>query len=301
MSKYGKLSNKDGNSKFFLQKTITEHDKSMDHPWMKMIYNQSFSVRQYCCWLAQMHASFKALEQYVAEDESGVLKSVHDPHLLRTGPLEADLSQLLGASGLSEAAEMATASPATQQYLAHLARDAANPLLILAHHFLQYNAVLSGGAYLGKMVSEKLCVPYGVRGVQFYAFEGVEQGKESARVQKYLKDFNEIEISDEDKEKMVSAMREVYKDTELMMQECFEINPQAGIAYGAAKGSDGQPSPPPKLPDEELLTLTLSELHEYTGADNGRILLSLASWSMCPMVARCMGLVVVIPCWLEGT
>ena len=24
----------------------------------------------------------------------------------------------------------------------------------LAHHFLQYNAVLSGGVYLGKMVSE---------------------------------------------------------------------------------------------------------------------------------------------------
>jgi len=254
-------------------------------PWMQMIYNQSFSVRQYCCWLARMHASFQALEKYVAEDESGILKSVHDPHLLRTGPLEADLSQLLGASGMSEVSEMVIASPATQQYLAHLARDAADPLLILAHHFLQYNAVLSGGAYLGKMVSEKLCVPYGARGVQFYAFEGVAQGKEGARVQQYLNHFNEVEISDEDRERMVSAMRDVYNDTEVMMQECFDINPQAGIAYGAAKDSNGQPLPPPKLPDEELLTLTLSELHEFTGADNGRILLSLAgelidvSWS----------------------
>jgi hypothetical protein len=46
-----------------LQKTLLEHDKSMDHPWMQMIYKQVFSLKQYATWLALNHAIFGAMEE----------------------------------------------------------------------------------------------------------------------------------------------------------------------------------------------------------------------------------------------
>ena len=61
--KYGALSRSEGHSKWFLQKTLLEHDKSMDHPWMQMIYKQVFSLKQYATWLALNHAIFGAMEE----------------------------------------------------------------------------------------------------------------------------------------------------------------------------------------------------------------------------------------------
>ena len=61
--KYGALSRSEGHSKWFLQKTLLEHDKTMDHPWMQMIYKQVFSLKQYAAWLALNHAVFKGMEE----------------------------------------------------------------------------------------------------------------------------------------------------------------------------------------------------------------------------------------------
>jgi len=272
MSKYGALARSNGHSKWFLQKTLEEHDRSMDHPWMQMIYKQSFAVRQYAEWLARNHAVFVALE---AKLGSAALEQVHEASLLRTVPLEADLAQLLGAEAWrGEAAAMVKASPATQAYLASFEAEAHSEWLVLAHHFLQYNAVLSGGAYLGKMVEQKLCVPHGAPGVRFYAFDGVGQGKEPARVQKYIKAFDLIEISEEDRVAMLETMRRIYADTEALMQECFELCPGEGVKYGQAKDGEADAGPPP--PCAEQLELGLSELHGFTGADEGRVLMSLA-------------------------
>merc|ERR1719387_511039 len=118
-----------------------------------MIYNQSFTVKQYAEWLPRNHAVFAKFEER-ASDEA--LREVYDADLLRTKPLEADLSRYLGPGWREEAGTMAQGSPATKQYLAHLEADvSATPVMLLAHHFLQYNAVLSGGACLGEMVSQK--------------------------------------------------------------------------------------------------------------------------------------------------
>jgi len=247
----------------------------MDHPWMQMIYRQSFGVRQYAEWLARQHKCFQELEKYADHDE---LVMVHDDKLLRTRALEVDLQTLLGASWQANAMKMVSESPATAAYLSHLEEDVAlNPSLLLAHHFLQYNAVLSGGAYLGQMVSEKMCVPHGAPGVQFYAFEGVRRKMEPARVQQYMRDFDKVELDDTTREQMIPAMRRIYEDTKVMMDECYQICPGPGKSYGAAKDqADGGDAAPQAIPEGQLLQLTLSELHGYTGADGGRILFSLA-------------------------
>jgi len=282
MSKYGELSRSDGNAKWFLQRTLVQHDKTMDHPWMQMIYNQQFTLRQYCTWLAMNRACFKALEAPLLlkdawkDGDVGMIKEVHKPRLLRTRAVEVDLKTLLGASWIAESDEMASSSKATQQYLSRLAADAEKPANVLAHHFLMYNAVLSGGAFLGEMVSQKFCIPHGVPGVQFYAFDGVKEGHGAGEVQSYLKDFNSIQLSDEDRKSMLQVCLRVYEDQEGMMQECYEINPQTGLGYRDSQAaSKGVPAAPEKIPDEELLQLDLSELHCYTGANDSRIVVSL--------------------------
>merc|ERR1719375_1810141 len=104
---------------------------------------------------------------------------------------------------------MASSSKATQRYLSHFAEDAKTPIHVLAHHFLQYNAVLSGGAYLGEMVSQKLCIPHGAPGVRFYEFDGVKQGQGAAEVQRYLQDFNKVQLSDDERQSMLQVMLRV--------------------------------------------------------------------------------------------
>jgi len=170
---------------------------------------------------------------------------------------------------------MASSSKATQQYLTNFKEDAKKPLFVLAHHFLQYNAVLAGGAYIGDMVSQKLCVPHGAPGVRFYAFDGVPKGKGAAEVQRYMRDFDTVDMKDDDRQQMLNVMHRVYDDVENIMQECYEINPQVGKAYGSAKDGDDTLAPPAKIPDEELIHLTLPELRTYTGEDGGRIIMSL--------------------------
>eukprot|EP00443_Scrippsiella_acuminata_P008103 CAMPEP_0115276092 /NCGR_PEP_ID=MMETSP0270-20121206/56536_1 /TAXON_ID=71861 /ORGANISM="Scrippsiella trochoidea, Strain CCMP3099" /LENGTH=491 /DNA_ID=CAMNT_0002692671 /DNA_START=20 /DNA_END=1495 /DNA_ORIENTATION=+ len=271
MSKYGELSRTDGHSKWFLQRTLTEHDKTMDDPWMQMIYKQCFTVKQYAEWLARNHAVFEMMEKSVSSE---TLPEVHDVDLLRTTALETDLRQLLGADWKAEAETMARDSLATRRYLEHLEADASSQHLLLAHHFLQYNAVLSGGSYLGKMVSEKLSLVRGAPGVAFYAFRGVDAGKEAARVQKYLKAFDKVQLNEEERDAMLVAMQRIYADTEAMMKEVFDLNPVEGIAYSSAKEGGAESQPPP--PCKEQLEISLSELHGFNGADGGRILFSLA-------------------------
>jgi len=274
MSKYGTISRSDGNSKWFLQKTLLEHDSSMDHPWMQMIYKQCFSLKQYAAWLALNHKVFEAMEGKF-DIKTEPLRTVHDDALSRTKKLEADLARLMGPQWNEEAAGVCSASPATKRYLAGLDKDAADSYLLLAHHFLQYNAVLSGGAYLGEMVSQKLCVPHGAPGVKFYQFEGVQSGKEPARVQEYLKAFDKLDIGDDVRARMLKVMKRIYSDTEAMMSEIFDMNPAKGITYkGSKDGANGDVELP--KPCDEQLTLTLEELQRHTGEEGGRILLSLA-------------------------
>jgi len=276
MSKYAKLSSAQGHSKFFLQRTIKEHDRSMDAAWMQMVYRQSFTVMQYAAWLARMHATFDGLEKAVQREypeRRELLEPLLDAKLLRTAALEGDLKQLVGSSWRDFLAEAVCTSPATELYLKHLQEDSSDVRLLIAHHFLQYNAVLSGGAYLGKMLCEKLCLPHGAPGALFYAFEDILPGKEPARVQKYLSTFDRIDMSDGDRERMLLAMRRVYEDTEAMMTECYKLNPGETSTYAAAL-QGGATEPPEEC--EVQVELTLAELHRHDGADGvGRILISI--------------------------
>ena len=114
--------------------------------------------------------------------------------------------------------------------------------------------MLSGGAYLGEMVSQKLCVPHGAPGVKFYHFEGVQAGKEPARVQQYLMAFDQLQLGEDVRNQMLKVMKRIYMDTEAMMTEIFDMNPASGVSYRSSK-EEGERELP--APCKEQLTLSL--------------------------------------------
>ena len=112
------------------------------------------------------------------------------------------------------------------------------------------------------MVSQKLCVPHGAPGVKFYHFEGVQPGKEPARVQEYLKAFDQLQIDEDVRRRMLQSMKRIYTDTEAMMTEIFQMNPASGVSYKTSKeGSEAGELP---APCKEQLTLSLQELRDST-------------------------------------
>ncbi|CAE7506572.1 vem-1 [Symbiodinium natans] len=123
------------------------------------------------------------------------------------------------------------------------------------------------------MVSQKLCVPHGAPGVKFYHFEGVQAGKEPARVQQYLMAFDQLQLGEDVRNQMLKVMKRIYMDTEAMMTEIFDMNPASGVSYRSSK-EEGERELP--APCKEQLTLSLQELRQFTGEDKGRILVSLA-------------------------
>lgn len=204
---------------------------SMEHPFMKSIYARSFDENAYAFYLAGQYYVFAELERACAPfADSMPLKAVYDEALHRSKALEEDLD-FWGGKGWRT--QFATPSSATSLYLARLQQDSSNAWMLLCHHFLQYNAVLSGGQYLGKMVSARAAALRGGGGTGsdgFYTFVKSCQPTH-ARVQQYIEDLDELSIDDSLRSQMLSCMQEVYKLIFAMFDEAYQLAPTGGISY----------------------------------------------------------------------
>lgn len=263
-----------GHSSWFLQEITPEHDRSMDNPWMKMIYQQIFSIDQYVAWLARNHAIFELLE-----NESKLNHVVlFDRRVHRLQQIEQDLQQLAGTSWRDRLTKVVQVSVATQRYLTHLREDSLCANRLIAHHWLQYNAVLNGGAYLGKMVADKFCLLPGAPGVAFYSFVGIDPDKVSAVVDESMHALDGCTLTEEERNDMLDCMRRIYMDVEDIMTEVFDLDPADGMSYRESRDADSvSPSRPlPPSPCDDQVDLSLAEMRQYIGVDGGRILLSIA-------------------------
>ena len=190
MSRYGNLVKTEGHSKYFLTNTLAEHDDTMDHPFMKQIYDCSLSQEHLSRYLAGQYWMFAALEAAVGPRKAEpLLAPVYDAALERAASLDADLRYHCGRNWQKSEALRPEAAGSAQlrEMLAQLAADAAaddGGERLMVHHFLQYNAVLSGGQYLKRMLNQKLELPASNKeGVSFFCFPGVPT---ATRVRTYL-------------------------------------------------------------------------------------------------------------------
>eukprot|EP01044_Picomonas_judraskeda_P015934 COSAG03_NODE_2754_length_2473_cov_1.385847_2_plen_275_part_00 len=234
MSKYGNLRKEDGtHSKFFLTRTLAEHDDTMDHPFMKAIYDQSVANDTFHRYLAGQYHLFRALEEHLAiAATTPPLDAVHDASLARTTALESDLRHHCGGRWAQAEGLTADASNALRNYIEQLSKDAASPHRLLCHHFLQYNAVLSGGSYLRRMLNKKFERPEGNQeGVAFFCFAHVPVSKQAAYVQSYCKKLDKLSLSGQQRNEMLACMKLVYKLTLAMLDE---LAPRDAKAVAAA-------------------------------------------------------------------
>mmetsp|Transcript_59807 Transcript_59807/g.165385 ORF Transcript_59807/g.165385 Transcript_59807/m.165385 type:complete len:433 (+) Transcript_59807:68-1366(+) len=286
-----------GHCSWFLTRTNKEHQATMEHPWMKTIYAKTFDRKAYVQYLASQYHVFRELEALcTARRQDWPLPAVYDELLHRTSALEHDLEFWCGSEWEQR---VAAPSEKTAEYLRQLHADASDAWLLLCHHFLQYNAVLSGGQYLGSMVSARAQGEPDLRrvaaaasaaagGAAFYDF-APECQPTHARVQHYIEAVDRLEISTELRERMLVCMRGAYGQLLAMFDETYAVAPTAGISYhasmaqaaggsgggasssGAGAGSTGGSGPkvPPPPLDPADRTFTAEELLVHNGQREG--------------------------------
>lgn len=256
-----------GNSSWFLTRTNKEHGDTMEHPFMKSIYAESFDVEAYCQYLAGLYHIFGSLEAHCGKASLTALTSLNDPSLHRTEALKEDLAFWWGPEWKVKAEQP---SAATAAYLQQLEKDASDPWLLLCHHFLQYNAVLSGGQFLGGKVGSRAKQP-APAGIRFYTFALPEGQSTHARVQCYLDALDKVSIADDIRARMLDCMKRVYQLILATFDEAYSLSKVEGVSYAAAKASPKLP-PLPVAPGER--SFTLEELVAYDGSDPKKPLLT---------------------------
>lgn len=287
-----------GHSSWFLTRTNKEHQATMEHPWMKTIYAKTFDKKAYAQYLASQYHIFREMEALCeVHKKEWPLPAVYDELLHRTRGLEKDLEFWCGAGWQQS---VATPSAKTAQYLQQLRGDSGDAWLLLCHHFLQYNAVLSGGQFLGGMVSARAEGEPDFRsavaamgpsaGAALYDF-APECRPTHARVQRYIEAVDQLEISAELRDRMLACMRVVYAQLLALFDEAYAVAPTEGISYSASKaqaagsggsaassssgggagagGGGGGPKvpPPPMEPSERAFTA--AELLQHDGQRDG--------------------------------
>lgn len=254
---------------------------------MKSIYAKTFDRQAYSHYIAGQFLIFRELERLcIARCSEAPLRPVYDESLHRATGLERDL--ILWGGNVWEDL-IASPSPATAQYLERLLADSSDCWLLLCHHFLQYNAVLSGGQFLGDKVAsraqEEGWSSAGASGAEFYQFPA-SCVPTHARVQRYIDDMDTLPISAELRARMLECMREVYGLILAMFDEAYAMAPVQGISYSASKARDGsteeggstskktknEPPPPPMAPGD--LAFTFAELRRHNGSAEGLPLLT---------------------------
>eukprot|EP00427_Karlodinium_veneficum_P043398 CAMPEP_0169268128 /NCGR_PEP_ID=MMETSP1016-20121227/47598_1 /TAXON_ID=342587 /ORGANISM="Karlodinium micrum, Strain CCMP2283" /LENGTH=354 /DNA_ID=CAMNT_0009352745 /DNA_START=9 /DNA_END=1074 /DNA_ORIENTATION=- len=237
----------------------------MDHPFMKSIYAQTFDREAYTQYLVGQYLIFHELERLAsASATKEPFASIFDEDLHRSVALENDLLFWCGKDWRDR---LATPSGEVLRYLDRLRMDSQDEWLLLCHHFLHYNAMLSGGQFLGDMVSSRAAKEHPGQapgaGAAVYRFPQSILSTDDARVQRYLDAFDAINISAGTRDRMLSCMRDVYRLLLALFSEAYAIAPVEGIDYAQSKASEAGIPPPPLTPLKN--TFTLQQLQNSKG------------------------------------
>lgn len=258
-SKYANLApDERGHCSWFLTRTNAEHRATMEHPFMKSIYDKTFNKEAYIQYLVGQYLTFSQLEFLcLFKRKEAPLNAIFDEDLHRAPSLVRDLEFWAGQGWKSLCDKP---SEITKRYLAELEVDANDPWMLLCHHFLQYNASLSGGQFLGKCVAERAIAEFGTSNgaINFYSFPAACQPTHG-RVQQYIDAMDKLDISSELRNKMLACMSRVYGLLLAMFDEAHSLAPSSkdsqSSGSGAAKESADKVPPPPLSPGDKMFSI----------------------------------------------
>ena len=219
-SKYGSLRDEQaGPCRTFLKRTAKYHDCTMEHPLMQSIYDKKITDSAYVLYLQGMYELFAMLE---TPDALTVLPaSLVDSRLNRMTAIEQDLKGL----GAHTDPEVRRSSSAMRRYFAELLQpdQLQNSNQMICHHFLHYNAMLSGGMILGA------CLRQMSKPTALYGFQLQDPNGKTVPCHQYVRDYmqrlDKCVVSAEDLEPMVQTMVQIYELTEELMNEAQALQP----------------------------------------------------------------------------
>ena len=152
------------------QATWVDHGKAEHAGYMDELTAGSLTQYEYAEMIVQMWFVYGALEsagERLAGDPT--VAPFLDPALIRMPRIEADLEVLLGEDWRADA----TPTPETEAYTARLGEVADWPGGYIAHHYTRYMGDLSGGQYIGRLVS-RLYELTPEAGAAFYDFARID-------------------------------------------------------------------------------------------------------------------------------
>ncbi|HNI35709.1 MAG TPA: biliverdin-producing heme oxygenase [Microthrixaceae bacterium] len=184
--------------------TWTDHGKAEHATFMDELTGGRLSQYEYAELVVQMWFVYQALEASAAalSDDVAVAPFL-DPALVRVPALEADLEFLLGEEWRSDASP----TPETEAYVARLKEVASWPGGLLAHHYTRYMGDLSGGLFIGRLVS-RLYELGPDSGAAFYDFAGITDAK--AFKEAYREHLDAVPFDSEEKLRVIEEIHAAY-------------------------------------------------------------------------------------------
>jgi len=262
-SKYGSLRDEQaGPCRTFLKRTAKYHDRTMEHPLMQSIYDKKITDSAYVLYLQGMYELFAMLE---APDALKVLPaSLVDGRLNRMTAIEQDLQGL----GAHTDPAVRQSSSAIRRYFAELLQpeqlQSANQMI--CHHFLHYNAMLSGGMILGA------CLRQMNKPTALYGFQLQDSSGKVVPCHQYVRDYmqrlDKCVASSDDLEPMVQTMVQIYELTEELMNEAQALQPT--VVRPVAEKRVIAPTPEAFVP-----RITLKQLRATDGTNGSKLWLSI--------------------------
>ena len=154
--------------------------------------------------VASLYFVYDAMESAFTECDDEGVRALDYPQLRRRAALEEDMAYYFGP----EWRDSVQPSPATRKYVARVeevAREA--PYLLIAHMYTRYLGDLFGGQMMGGMARRSLDLDASL-GTKFYEFDDIPQTKPF--IEEWYAQLNKLELSDEQKERIVDEGNEVF-------------------------------------------------------------------------------------------
>ena len=172
--------------------------------------------------VASLYFVYDAMESAFTECDNEGVRALDYPQLRRRDALEEDMAYYFGP----EWRDSVQPSPATRKYVARVeevARDA--PYLLIAHMYTRYLGDLFGGQMMGGMARRSLDLDASL-GTKFYEFDDIPATKPF--IEEWYAQLNKLELSDEQKERIVDEGNEVFRLNIEVFEE-LEGNPAKAL------------------------------------------------------------------------
>ena len=174
--------------------------------------------------VASLYFVYEAMETAFTECDDEGVRALDYPQLRRRAALEEDMAYYFGP----EWRDSVQPSPATRKYVARVeevAREA--PYLLIAHMYTRYLGDLFGGQMMGGMARRSLDLDASL-GTKFYEFDDIPSKDIKPFIEEWYSQLNKLELSDEQKERIVDEGNEVFRLNIEVFEE-LEGNPAKAL------------------------------------------------------------------------